>query len=247
MQLYIDKCISYGERIAFVTVFLFSFLIVCCCFYPQHAHTHTHTHTHTRTHARTHARARARTHAHTHTHTHSLTHSLAHSLAHTHVCVFYPPPQHKHTHARSRTHPHTHTHSPALLGGGGNKKKSHSRIKHSKGSLGVLSISDVFPMLPSKRFQCSSDSQWPSLVLSRKIVECFLFLTLSPPGDRWCDVLGFVPASMSQTRTSDPPRPKPPAMVALPASQSAWSFPITPACPGQYIHRSFRRWLYSEH
>ena len=31
--------------------------------------------------------------------------------------------------------------------------------------------------------------------------------------------------------------------VVLPASLSAQSFPITPACPGQYIHRSFRRWL----
>ena len=26
------------------------------------------------------------------------------------------------------------------------------------------------------------------------IVERFLFLVLSPPGDRWCGVLGFVPA-----------------------------------------------------
>ena len=32
-----------------------------------------------------------------------------------------------------------------------------------------------------------------SLILSRKIVWHFLFLHLFPPGDRWCDVLGFVP------------------------------------------------------
>ena len=31
-------------------------------------------------------------------------------------------------------------------------------------------------------------------------------------------------------------------MVALPASLSARSFLFTPACPGQYTHRSFRRW-----
>ena len=31
-----------------------------------------------------------------------------------------------------------------------------------------------------------------SLVLSRKIVKHILFPHLSPPGDRWCDVLGFV-------------------------------------------------------
>ena len=35
--------------------------------------------------------------------------------------------------------------------------------------------------------------RWPFRVLSRKITEHFLFLSLSPPGDRSCDVLGFVP------------------------------------------------------
>ena len=30
--------------------------------------------------------------------------------------------------------------------------------------------------------------------VSRSLVELFLFLRLSPLGDRWCDVLGFVPA-----------------------------------------------------
>ena len=33
-----------------------------------------------------------------------------------------------------------------------------------------------------KQYQCSSDWQWPSLILSRKIVLCFLFPRLSPPG-----------------------------------------------------------------
>ena len=59
------------------------------------------------------------------------------------------------------------------------------------------------PMLPLKQFQSSSDWEWPSLVLSRKIVERFFFPRLSPRGDRWCDVLGFVPAgsvSSSSTR-----------------------------------------------
>jgi len=32
-------------------------------------------------------------------------------------------------------------------------------------------------------------------------------------------------------------------MVALPASLSAWSFPFTPACPGQYSPKSFQRWM----
>ena len=28
----------------------------------------------------------------------------------------------------------------------------------------------------------------------QKVDKRFLFLCLSPPGDRWCDALGFVPA-----------------------------------------------------
>ena len=57
-----------------------------------------------------------------------------------------------------------------------------------------------FPVLPLKQFQCLSDWWWPSLVLSRKIL--FLFQHLSPPGSRWCDVLGFVSAgSVSSSST----------------------------------------------
>ena len=48
--------------------------------------------------------------------------------------------------------------------------------------------------ISQKRFQCSSGWRWPSLVLSRKIVSRFLFPRLSPPGDRWCVVIGLVPA-----------------------------------------------------
>ena len=43
--------------------------------------------------------------------------------------------------------------------------------------------------------------------------------------------------------TSDLPRRKPFLMVTLPASLSARSLPFIPACPGQYTHRSFRRWM----
>ena len=53
--------------------------------------------------------------------------------------------------------------------------------------------SEVSPTLPLKWFQCSSDLRWLSLVLPRKIVLRFLFQRLSPPRDRWCDVLGSVP------------------------------------------------------
>ena len=61
-------------------------------------------------------------------------------------------------------------------------------------------LSEVCPTLPLKRFQCSSDWRRPSLVFSRKIIERFLFPRLSPPGDRWCDVLGFVSASALRNR-----------------------------------------------
>ena len=39
------------------------------------------------------------------------------------------------------------------------------------------------------------------------------------------------------------PRSKPFVRVALPASLSARSLLFTPACPGKYTHRSFRRWI----
>ena len=62
--------------------------------------------------------------------------------------------------------------------------------------------SQVFPMFPLKQLHCSSDWRWPSLVLSRKIIKCFPFPRLSPPGDWWRDVLIFVPAgSVSSSST----------------------------------------------
>ena len=63
-------------------------------------------------------------------------------------------------------------------------------------------LSEVSPTLPLERFKCSSDWQWPSLTHSRKIIKRFLFPHLSPAGDRWGDVLGFVPAcSVSSSST----------------------------------------------
>ena len=53
-------------------------------------------------------------------------------------------------------------------------------------------FSEVSPVVPQKQFQCWSDWRCPFPVLKRKIVVDFLFLRLSPPGDRWCDVLGFM-------------------------------------------------------
>ena len=66
----------------------------------------------------------------------------------------------------------------------------------SEKPIGVPSIPSLrsFPYFAFERLQCSSDRRWPSLVLSKKIVQRFRFQRLSPPGNQWCDVLGFVPA-----------------------------------------------------
>ena len=47
-------------------------------------------------------------------------------------------------------------------------------------------LSDSFFQFPLKRFQCSSDRRWPSLVVSKNSVEHFLFPRFSTPGDRLC-------------------------------------------------------------
>ena len=54
--------------------------------------------------------------------------------------------------------------------------------------------SEISPTSSLKQFQCLSNWQWPSLVRSGRLVQRLLIRHLSPPGDRWCDVLGFVPA-----------------------------------------------------
>ena len=107
-------------------------------------------------------------------------------------------------------------------------------------------FSEVSPVLPLKHFQCWTDWWWLFLVLSVKVVKCFLFLCLSPLDVPWCEVLCFVPADNVSSSSklqifkdaSHLWRP-----LAVSASLSARSFRWTPACPGLYIHRSFRRWL----
>ena len=55
---------------------------------------------------------------------------------------------------------------------------------------------------------------------------------LSPPGDRWCDELGFVPAgSVSSSSILEIFRDARYVVVALSASLSALSFPVISACP----------------
>ena len=64
--------------------------------------------------------------------------------------------------------------------------KAHTRSTPSLRSFPITAFETVPAMF--------CDWRWSSLGLSRKIVERFLFPRLSPPGDRWCDVLDFVAA-----------------------------------------------------
>ena len=61
-------------------------------------------------------------------------------------------------------------------------------------------LSEVSLALPVKQFWCWSDWRWPFSVLSRKLVERFLFPRLSLPRDRCCDI------SLSPQVESHPPQ-----------------------------------------
>ena len=95
---------------------------------------------------------------------------------------------------------------------------------------------EVSPMLPLKQFQSSSCSSSPFLVLSKKIDEHFLFPCLSPPGDRWCDVLGFVPTSSISSCS---------ALEIFWDTNHLWLllYPLVFPAPGQCTQRSFQRWM----
>ena len=57
----------------------------------------------------------------------------------------------------------------------------------------------------------------------------------------WCQQVVYVSSSSTLQIFRDASHDVP-VMVALPDSLSALSFPLTPACPGQYTHRILRRW-----
>ena len=92
-------------------------------------------------------------------------------------------------------------------------------------------LSEVSPTLPLKRFQCHSFR----LALP--------FQCLSPPRDRWCDVLGFVPTGSVSSFSTLQIFQEASHLCGLLCPPVCLSFPFTPACPGQYTHRSFRRWM----
>ena len=105
-------------------------------------------------------------------------------------------------------------------------------------------LSEVSPKLPLKQFHCLSDWQLPSLILSRKIMQCFLFPRLSLWGVNGVMPLALCPWVVSQASQHFRSSEKQTTWggFALPARLSPRSFPFTPACPGQDTHRSFQRW-----
>ena len=75
---------------------------------------------------------------------------------------------------------------------------------------------------PSVAFQTVPLFAWLTIALSGKIVKRFLFPHLSPPGDQWCDILGFVPAcNVSSSSTIQIFRDfRHPVMVQMPSVMS---------------------------
>ena len=89
---------------------------------------------------------------------------------------------------------------------------------------------------------------WFTMALSRPFKEDRQALPLSTSLSSrrsmvWCPWLCARRWCLQLLSTSDLPRRKPLVRVSFPASLSARSFPFTPACPEQYIHVSFRKWM----
>ena len=80
-----------------------------------------------------------------------------------------------------------------------------------------------------------SDRWRPFLILSRSMIERFLFLHLSPPMQlrMWCPWLHVYRKCLKLLNASDLPRCRSLVKAALPGSLSAESLLLTPLRPGQ--------------
>ena len=95
-------------------------------------------------------------------------------------------------------------------------------------------LSDVFPALPLKRVQHSSDGRWTFFVFSTGDRRA---LPLSTPlssrrSMAWYPWQCACSYCLKLLNASDLPRHSPVVMAAFPASLSARSFPLSPACLG---------------
>ena len=106
-------------------------------------------------------------------------------------------------------------------------------MRSEKPTCAPPSLSKVSPTLPLKRPLSSFKKK------KKKSSSVFFLSMQSSPDDRCCDVLGFVLAgSVSSSSTLQIFRDANHLRGQL---HSIWSFPMTPACLGQYTHRSFQR------
>ena len=100
------------------------------------------------------------------------------------------------------------------------------KMYYALGKAHMRSISSLRSLLltsPLIQLRWSSDWRCPSLLLSGRIFLRFLSPRLSPPGDRWCDVLGVVPAGCVSSST----------FQIFRETSHMWG----------YTHRTFRRWM----
>ena len=105
-----------------------------------------------------------------------------------------------------------------------------------------------FPQRNSSNVRMIYDGPFSSAFQGRKIVERLIPPPFTPLTSRrsmvWCPWLCarrcFV-CRLKLLNTPDHLKRKPYVVVPFPASPSARSYPLAPACPGQYIYRRFRR------
>ena len=84
--LYMLECLNRYVCIAYMSIFLYSFVVV----WITHARAHIHPRTNTHPCMRTHSRMHVQTHTHTHTHTHTQMHPCTYVNTHTmyiHECI----------------------------------------------------------------------------------------------------------------------------------------------------------------
>ena len=139
-----------------------------------------------------------------------------------------------------------------IIRGQNGQEVKHERLLMRHGEI-MCEFSAYFTMLvrltSSLSRPCKED-RWAlplSTPLSSKqsMVWCpWLCARPSPPGDQWCDVLSFVPAS----NILSPVTPFLRFFRVLCGDCFSWrsiarSFPLTPACPGQGVRRNSEGWF----
>ena len=101
----------------------------------------------------------------------------------------------------------------------------------------------VPPSLPLKWLQCSLIEDGPLLSFPGRLSSASPFHASLNEAIDGVTSLAFCPQVVSEAPQHFRSSEIQANCDALSASLSAWSFPFTPACPGQYTYRSFRGWM----